>query len=319
MRASSFRLPAAGWLLFWVCALAHPAPAQTHLLVVSGIGGEPAYSERFHQWGTSLVDAARERAGLTAEQVVYLAERPERDPARIAGRSTRDNVQSALRQLAERAGEGSAVLVVLLGHGTADDQGARINLPGPDLSAAELARALEPLAGRRVVVVNAASASGDFHEPLAAPGRTIITATRSGLERNETMFGQFFVAALAGEGADTDKDGRTSVLEAFQFAQREVERAYQSDGRLQSEHARLSGDPEALRAVFLAPGMTLPPDAPPELRALLAERQRLEGEVETLKTRKEQMEPALYQQQLEALLVQLALKDREIRERGGGR
>src|SRR5690606_33560037 len=129
------------------------------------------------------------------------------------------------------------VLLVLIGHGSADGEGARINLSGPDLTAADLAGVLERFPTQAVVVANTASASGDFQEALAGRNRAVITATKSGLEGNAAVFGRFFTEAFAGEGADADKDGRTSVLEAFEYAQREVERFYESDGRLQTEHA----------------------------------------------------------------------------------
>ena len=57
----------------------------------------------------------------------------------------------------------------------------------------------------------------------------------------------------------------------------------------------------------------------PVLKGLLAERTRLEERIATLRARKAEMDAAAYDSQLEELLVELALKDREIRERGGGR
>ena len=305
--------------LLLLALVAAPAlSAQSHLVIVSGLSGEPEYAAEFGRWGGAMVDAARTRYGLAPEQVIYLAERPELDAARIRGISTRENVERALTELAGRAGAGDAILILLIGHGSADDAGARLNLPGPDLSAADLARMLRRFPTQRIVIANTASASGDFAETLAGPNRVIITATRSGMERNQTTFGKFFVDAFAGAGADTDKDGRASVLEAFEYAQREVERHYKSSGFLQTEHAQLAGDREAVRGFFLSAGMAALPSAnTPEMRALLEERQRLQNQVEALKGRKDQMEPARYLEELEQALLQLALKTREIRQRGG--
>lgn len=306
-------------LLLAVGLVAAPAlSAQSHLLVVSGLSGEPKYAEEFHRWGTAMVDAARTRYGLAAEQIVYLAERPETDPTRIRGASTRENVERALADLAGRAGPTDGILILLIGHGSSDDAGARLNLPGPDLTAADLARMLRRFPTQRIVVANTASASGDFAETLSGQNRVVITATKSGMERNETTFGRFFVDAFTGAGADIDKDGRASVLEAFEYAQREVERHYKSSGFLQTEHAQLAGDREAVRGFFLSAGMAaLPAATTPEMRALLEERQRLQNQVEALKGRKDQMEPARYLEQLEQVLVQLALKTQEIRQKGG--
>ena len=257
-------------------ALLTPAPTaaqQSFLLVVSGLSGEPRYAETFHNWATKMLGAAEARWGLPAENVVYLAERMDRDPNRISARSTRENVEEAFRDIAERAGPSDQVFILLIGHGTTRDGEALFNLPGPDMSAVDFARLLGSLPTQKVAFVNAASSSGDFLAALSGPNRTVITATRSGHEKNETIFARFFVEAYAGEGADADKDERVSVLEAFNFARREVARVYESDGLLLTEHALLdddgdgegSGDPDPLsggegrlaRTLFLTGGAAL--------------------------------------------------------------
>jgi hypothetical protein len=297
---------------------AGPGSAQTHILIVSGTGGETRYSDSFHEWGTSMVDAARTRLGLPRENVVYLAEDPSRDPERINASSRREDVESAIRGLAGRAGADDPVLILLIGHGSMDSRGARINLPGPDINAEELAELLSLFRTQPLVVVNTASASGGFQEPLAGPNRTIITATRTGMERNETIFGGYFVEAFAQDGADADRDGRVSIQEAFDYAVRETQRAYQTTNRLQMEHARMEGDTELAGRFRLGGRAALvADDAPPALRALFAERQRLEDEIAGLRVRAGQLEPAAYEAELERLLLELARTNREIRELEG--
>src|SRR6185503_8698124 len=110
------------------------------------------------------------------------------------------------------------------------------NLSGPDLTPTDLALMLDELAPRRVAVVNTGSASGGFVAGLAAPGRTVITATRSGRENNETWFGGFFADALAKDGSDLDKDGRISLFEAFEYTRREVKRYFDEKKLLVTEH-----------------------------------------------------------------------------------
>lgn len=310
--------------------LAQEPAAGSHLLVVSGLSGEPAYADAFHEVALRLVEAS-EAAGLPRDRITWLAEDPARAPDRIAARSTRDDLAAALEEVAGSAGANDVVLLFLIGHGGVRDGESSLALPGPDLTGAELAGMLDPLEGRRVAVVNAASASGGFVPALAEEGRVVITATRSASERNATRFGEFFADALAGEGADTDKDGRISLLEAFEYARREVARSYEAENRLQTEHALLEddgdgkgslepdpagGDGRLAGRLFLAPGAAaaaLPAD--PELAALLRRRERLEREVDELKSRKGGMEESAYERRLEELLVELALTSREIRAR----
>lgn len=316
-----------------LAGLSAPCSAQeTHLLVVTGLSGTPDLRERFTEWSVRIVDAARARYGLPEDHVIWLAERPAEDTARIDARSTRDEVERVIGELAGRVGPDDRLLVVLVGHGSWDGEEARLNLPGPDLSAGELAAMLDALEAGTVAVVNTASASGPFLEALAAPGRIVITATRSGRERNATEFGRFFAEALAGDGADTNRDGMVSILEAFVFAAREVERAYEERNLLLTEHAQLdddgdgrgSGEPAATegegalaRAFVLATPEAATVADDPETRALLEERRRLEERVRTLRARREEIEPGEYDRRLEELLLELARVNREIRGREG--
>jgi hypothetical protein len=231
------------------------------------------------------------------------------------GRSTRANVQAGLARLAARARAGDVVLVLLLGHGAGEGAGSRVNLPGPDATAADYAAWLAPLAAQQVVVVNAASGSGDFVPALAAPGRVVITATRSALERNAPRFAAPFAEALGNDAADTDKDGRLSVLELFRFTRAAVARAYEASNTLQVEHPVLSDSAAAARIAFAREA------APANARvaALLAERQALESALAALRGRKGAMDAAAYEAELERLLVAIAEKTQAIKAAGGTR
>ncbi len=338
-------------MLALICLLTFgvdPAPAppvpqrgagQSHLVVITGLGGESKYREAFHEWASQIVGAA-EGSGLSRSNIAYLGEKPERDPDLIGARSTRENVVATLRQLAATAAPADQIVIVLIGHGSYRDGVARVNLPGPDMSAADFAPLLDGFATQKIVFVNAASSSGAFIQALSGPNRIIITATRSGGERYETQFGRYFAEALASDGAgaggaggaDLDKDERISVLEAFTFAQREVERYYETDNRLATEHALLddNGDgegsdepgPEApdgalAGAVYLVSGPAASAEqatSDPRLADLYAEKRQLEEEIEALRAIKSGMEASAYEQQLEELLVRFALNARAIRE-----
>jgi hypothetical protein len=303
-------------------------------LIVVGIGGDPARAERFHGWAASLQDALVERHGLPKERVVYLGESPEVDAARIEGPSRKENVTAAIAELVRTAGPDDPVMLVLIGHATVNGTETMLNLPGPDLSGTELAALLAPLRSERLAVVSTTPSSGPLVQALSAPGRTIITATRTGQERNETWFGQYFAAAFTGEDSDTDKDGRVSLLEAYQYTIREVARHYQEQGLLLTEHALIDddgdsrgsaqpdlevGDGRFAQSFALGRGASVTVNTEdPVLRALLQERAEIERRLDALRARRGSMEPAAYDDALEALLVELALKDQEIRRRGGG-
>lgn len=303
--------------LAFAAAAPRVSAQEGYLLIVAGLSGEPRYADAFHDWATALQAAAEQRAGLPRANIRYLGEKPERDKARIDGPSTREGVLGELRGFAARARPGDTLTVVLLGHGSALSGEARFNLPGPDLTPADCARMLEPFALQRVVFVNASSASGEFLKPLAGPNRVIVTATKSGLEKNESVFGEHLAAAFAGDAADGDKDGRVSILEAFEYARKEVARSYEAGNRLQTEHALLEDSQQGAlaRTTFLAAPARAAEAAgsDPALVALERERRELEDRVEALKTRKQSLANDDYERQLEELLLALALKSEAIR------
>lgn len=299
------------WL--WTSGIALPLYAQTggatRVLLVTGLSGEPRFATAFHGAASALYDAARARWGVADSSLVYLAEDPAQDPKRIRGRATRDNLAAAFAELTRRSAPGDVVLVVLIGHGSGEGADSRLSLPGPDASAADFAGWLRPLAGRTTVLINAASGSGDFLPALADSSRVVITATKSAFERNETTFAGHFAAGLSSGTADADKDGRVTVLEAFQFAKREVARGYEARSVLLTEHAQLSDSMLARSVAFGV--LAVPSD--PRLAALHAERRALEGQVDALRRRKAGMDSLAYQSELERLLLEIAGKTAAIR------
>jgi hypothetical protein len=299
--------------------LATPAAAQdVHLLVIAGVGGDEAHSTQFHKGASTVIDAAI-KSGLPESSITYLAERTELDPARIKLRSTRENVLAAFADLAKSAKVNDEIIILLIGHGTFDGKTASFNLPGPDLAAPEYAKLLEKFPTQRIAFIHTGSSSGAFVPVLAGPARTIIAATRTGGERNETRFPEYFVQALASDEADSDRNGRISILEAFEFARNRVAASYEKGGHILTEHATLDDGSEGKFAStqYLAPPRSRTAEiakADPKLRALVEERDALDKEIAALRLRKNQMNDAEYQQQLEKLVTNLALKDRAIRE-----
>jgi hypothetical protein len=307
--------------LFVLLQLAASATAQdSHLLVITGVGGDEEHTKNFHKWATAMIDAAKKKDGLADGNIIYLSEKPELDPARIKGKSTRENVQKAFADLAARARPNDAVFVVLIGHGSFDGRQAAFSMPGPDLTPADFAALLGKLATQRVAFVNTSSSSGAFLQTVAAPGRVIVTATKTGGERNETRFPEFFVEAFADDSADRDRNGRVSIAEAFDYAKAKVTKAYEQEGHILTEHAALdegaAGTGLAASLFLAAPQNTLKVDtSDPAVRALVNERDSIEREIAALKLMKPSMDEAKYDAQMEKLLTDLALKTKAIRDR----
>ena len=182
---------------------------------------------------------------------------------------------------------------------------------------------------QRIAFINTTSASGDFIEALSGPNRAIVTATRDAAQNNQTVFPRFFVEAFSAQVADLDKNERVSLLEAYSYASLEVKRFYDDDGRMLTETSQIddngdgtgSHEPDMVdadggfaRGLFLdAAAVTVVDTDDPEMNALLDTKRRLARQIDELKLMKASMDPELYATELEKLLIDLALKDREIR------
>jgi hypothetical protein len=277
--------------------LAAPAQAETYYLIVGGLGGESGYAEQFDKDVTELAAVARRSTAASRVSVLTGEE------------ATKDAVVSSLDSLKTKAKPADILIVMLVGHGSYDGEAYKLNLPGPDIDGTELAGLLGAIPARSQLVVNSTSASGAVLETWAAEGRTLITATRSGFERNATRFAQHFAAALAAGSADINKNGVITAQEAFDYASRRVADSFTRDGALATEHPQIAGGAAGRIAVArlasAAPAIEAAA-ANPAVAALVTERDRIDGEIEALRARRESMANDAYLAELQRLLVSLA-------------
>ncbi len=292
-----------------------PSDPGKFAVIISGIGGEEAYSTRFAKWVSDLRSALVERLGFAEERVTALTENPTDEELPC----TADAARETFARLRNSVKPDNQVFVFFIGHGSFDGKNARLNLRGPDLTAADYAQLIKALPARKTVIVNMASASGDFIKPLSGAGRVVITATRSGQEQNATRFAEYFIAALGNPEADADKNGRVSALEAFNYATKLTAEYYEKKGLLATEHALLDdngdgvghakadeGDGALARTTYFDSLPLQQAGGDEELAKLFSERLRLEGEIEQLKARKAQMNEDEYDAALEKLLIEFA-------------
>src|SRR5687768_13765561 len=308
------------WLILLLSmSLPVQAEARPTVLVVVGAEGERGFGLAFTSWAERWGSAA-ERGSAEFVQIGGQDDEGANAP------TDKERLQAAL---AAEVKKGDAPLwVVLVGHGTQDGREAKFNLRGPDVTDQELAEWLKPCT-RPLAVINCSSASAPFLKTLAGKGRVVITATRSGSEVNFSRFGDYLSRSIADTGADLDKDGQTSLLEAFIAASHRTEEFYKQEARLATEHALLDDNGDALgipASWFQGTRATksardgAPLDGlrahqwhlvlsqseqlmPVELRA---QRDKLELEVEALRARKASMPEADYYAKLEPLLLKLS-------------
>ena len=295
-------------------------------LIVQGTSGDPSFAKLHRSWLDRLAATLRSKAKLDGDRLIVLAEQPGDGEQRASA----ENVRAALTKLAAAMKPDDLLFVMLIGHGGGDGADAKFNLVGPDLSIAEWSNLLKPISGR-VAVVDATSSSFPYLAGLSAPGRVVITATNSYAQRYHTVFADAFIESLGAAAADADKNGRISLLEAFNHASRLVAEHYEQDKRLATEKAVLddTGDGVGRDAAATGPDGTIagvtyldvvevPKVADPEVQALLNRRQELTEKVDALRRRQPEMAPAEFDKAFEALIIELSLVSREVRRRGIG-
>lgn len=283
-------------------AVAPVAQAELYYLIVGGLGGETAYDEAFAGYAESLAEAALRTVGEESRVAV------------LAGAdASRDALRASLADLAEQTGETDSLAVFLVGHGSYDGQQYKFNLPGPDIDGNELGALLAAVPARTQLIVNATSASGAVLEDWSADNRTVITATRSGAERNATRFAEHWAAALSSDESDLDKNNVITAREAFDYAARKVADSYESEGTLATEHPQIAGDAAAR---FDVARLVARVADTPRMQALIDELDSLEEQIAALRLRRNELAVDDYQAQLQALLVELALVQQQIDEAG---
>lgn len=302
--------------LLAILPMAAALHAATYYVTVAGLGGEPEYEQRFASEAQEIDKLVR-AGGLDAKVTTL-----------YGPQATKANIQNALAQISREAKPGDAFIIMLIGHGGFDGYEYKMNLPGPDISGVELATLLDRIPCTRQLVVNMTSASGGSRAALEKPNRVVITATKSGTEKNATVFARYWVEALRDPATDTDKNESISALEAFTYAEQKTAQFYDTQKRLATEHPTLEdtgqGDGarkpspdngeglQASRFTILRIGEAQIASATPEKKALIDKREQLEQQIDKLKYEKAALPEDQYKQQLQALLVELAKTQAEI-------
>jgi len=307
----------------WVLIASPVAAAERYGLVISGVSGGEKYAAQQKKWREEI--ATFLTAGLAVPDANLVVLDEEHD---TSSTPTAENIRRVLGDLRRRITGSDTLLLVLLGHGTYDGIDAKFNLVGPDLSAAEWKDALDGVAGR-LVIVNTTEASFPFLEQLSARGRVVITATDSAAQRFATVFPEYFIRSLVDGSSDFDKNGRVSILEAFNAASAAVKQHYEQRGQLSTERPLIDDDGDGTGREAGAPGAdgtlagTVYLDPEPgaqrsgdaEVAALERQRLLLEARLQALRERKSSMSDAEYQAELEKILVELATIAQQIRQR----
>jgi len=296
------------------CCFALKTYGATYYVIVAGLGGEPDYDQRFTSAAKDM-DRIFKTGGSTSHV------------STLSGtQASAAQLKAILNTVAGEAGADDDFALILIGHGSFDGVEYKFNLVGPDLTAAEIAAMCDRIASRRQLIVDATSASGGAMQRLERPGRAVISATKSGTEKNATVFVRYWVEAFQDPSADTDKSDSISAMEAFIYATRKTAAFYDAEKRLATEHAVFNdaGHGEPVREAgngqgvllsnftLLRLGTSQQAANDPARRVLVQKKEDLEQRIDSLKYQKAAMDAADYKKQLTDALVELAKVQQEL-------
>ena len=306
--------------------VAHAQPAR-HVVLVQGASGEPQFATQHRGWIDQVAVAMKDTFGIAQDHITVLTEQPRDGELR----ATAVDVRATFTRLSQTVAPTDVVFVFLVGHGTGDGPAAKFNLIGPDLTVAEWSELLAPIKGR-VVFVNTASVSFPFAAGLTGDRRIVITATAQPAQRYATIFAGSFAQALTAPQADLDKNGRTSIWEAFTYASRLQKEHFEQKGLLSTERALIedngdgvgrdaasvTGDDGMLATMTYLDARVEARPSDPALQMLLQRQDLLTQQVDALRRKKPSMPAADYDAAWEKLIIELATLGAEIRKKGGG-
>ena len=124
------------------------AHASTVTVVISGLGGNAEYDEQFDQYATTIADEAR-RVADSPQDVIL-----------VRGDAAKKGVILSLLENLPVNSNADVFTMYLIGHGSIDNKQYKFNIPGPDITGAEIAEALTNIKAPQQLVVVSTSSSG---------------------------------------------------------------------------------------------------------------------------------------------------------------
>ena len=213
------------------------------ILIFNGLPGDEAHHQFFEKNLSEIRNTLLHRFKIPEQRIsIYYGPKE----AGYAGPATRENVLAALKNVQSESDSEthpSPVWLIFQGHANRIPGGANLNLPGPDLSTKDLARALKDFPEERpLVIIATTAAASDFLKALSGKHRIIIAASGPRDPVTEPEFPSAFSSALAAKETDTNGDGKVSTLELYLATKQKVIQMYEENKYMIREHTQLDGN-----------------------------------------------------------------------------
>jgi hypothetical protein len=230
------------------------ASAKDFALLVGGLGAEEPYKTEFARTLASVRTQITETQQYAAANVRFLAD-PAGGDYKIDAPPTLENIRKEFDRLATESNTSDTLLLIVLAHGQSDFVEPKINLPGPDLTGKELRALLDAAPPRDQRAILIFPCSGHFSQILSESDRAILASCDGAREIYHSVEAPFLLQAFQGYLADSNRDGRTTLYELFEFLSRETGNFFESNKIMAIEHPSLDDNGDR-NVSILADGKT---------------------------------------------------------------
>ncbi len=241
-----------------------PKPPSRWAVILVGLPGDAEHASKFRKLANQIQKWLAESQQIQPEHILRLPETTIDGDAQETP-PTAETIHTLFSELGSKIQTEDALWVFTIGHGNYDGKKAWFHVTGKDPSNEDFGRWLEGIHCREQVIWLTHSCSGWFVKPLSRRGRIVIAATAAGDESNETEFPQAFATAVRASlnRLDKNSDRAVSVAELYTAVVNEVNRRFELDRRLPTEHAQLDDNGDGLGTELLSDGVNEVTNEPP--------------------------------------------------------
>ena len=126
-------------------------------VVISGLGGNEEFNERFDEYATAIAEETRQIAQTSTDVML------------LRGSAAKKDIVIALFDAISTREDIDKFTAFFIGHGSYDGRTYKFNIPGPDITGDELADLLNKVRSREQLVFAATSASAVSYTHLTLP------------------------------------------------------------------------------------------------------------------------------------------------------
>lgn len=212
---------------------------KRYAIVCAGAYGDPQHYEWY--WGATsgMYDILRKKYGYDRRNIIFLFGDKHGNDSRVDYVSIKRNIQNAFALLGKQMKREDSLFCYFVGHGGRSREGGSYYaaMDGP-IKDVELNIFRSSIQSENQTYTFSQCNSGGFCKALGRPGTVVVTSTRVD-EPNRAGFAEAIRDALGGAPkADTDKNGKVSIGEAYNYTVREIRDWYLKQGRL-LEHPQI--------------------------------------------------------------------------------